>query len=363
MIPLFSHDHPVSRHPVMFPTKWSFIRAGLTINLERVQTYARVFPTVVPSQHFLIKLLFSLDVRMDQALESYYDQVDKRARKLSMAMNMTSPYYKGKVFEGVFYGQGSTEVLLLNEDYFDFMAVNDHWQSAAPIQVLQHPKSDFSMVIPFGKPYSEEQGLTVVSINIAMLAVMYRAFILQRKEKVNGFSPYHFLGGYALPNMLNSHLDLALFNRYYRLAFGIDDDTNRPKMRHPFTMLDYTTQTDLAITQALTYVQSQHRNFTSTLQNLPALVKLDMSEVLRMPDVYPTAQVDWALHAARLKQVHFLLQVCEETAAVTDRTELGRILKAFAHNSVEVMIEQMLPPLLAEQALGDMALIEAITRV
>ncbi len=357
MIPLFS-PLPQVQTPVVFPSKWEYIKLGLSLNLERVQTYARLYPFAVPANHYLVRLIMSLSVPMEIPLERYYDRVDALAKNMSMAMQMTSPYYRGKMHQGVFYGKDSSEVFLLNEDYFDYMWVHDNWKEATPIKVLQHPKSDLGMFVPFGKAYSEERGLSVISINIAMLAVMYRAFILKRKSPVNGHSPYMFLGGFVLPNMLNSHLDIAIFNRYYRQVFGIEEANNIPRFKHSFRMPDYSFQTDFALSQAVEYATRQHRNFNATLHALPAISKTNMAEVLLMPDTFATTQNDWALQVTRLKAVRLLIKICGSTAAATDRTQLIRLLRSYAHNNVEGMIEQMLPEELSQEAFFDMLAIQ-----
>lgn len=360
MIPFFSRTNRDAQlsTPVVFPPKWSYVKTGLQINLEKVQTYSKLYPFAVPSQHFLNRLITSISVPMSVPLERYYDLVDGMAKNLSMSMQMTSPYYRGKVHNGVFYGKGSSEVLLLNEDYFDSTWVHENWRQACPIKVLQHPKSDLGMFVPFGRPYSQETGLSVISINITMLAVMYRAFILQRKSLINGQSPYMFLGGFVLPNMLDSHVDIALFNRYCRVAFDIDDQNNIPSVRHSFTMPDYSALTDFTIAQAVEHAKRQHRNFNTTLKSLPAISQLNMSEVLQMPDTYRTMQDDWALQACRLKAIRFLIHVCGSTAAATDRGQLIKLLRSSSHYNIKDMMEQMLPAELAQEAFNDMALIE-----
>jgi hypothetical protein len=357
MIPLFNRMPEVAV-PVMFPRRWDYIRTGLQINIERVQTFAQIYPVAVASSHFLIRLLMSLGIPMSVPLARYYDAVDARAKAAASVMNMTSSYAHGRVHEGIFYGAGCQEIILLDENYFDFMWVHDNWREACPITVLMHPKSDLNMLLPNGKSYSDEEGLVVVSINLAMLAVMYRAFTLEQTRKSDSLSPYQFVGGYVLPNMLASHVDVAVFNRFYRHAF----DQHEPviQTRHSFRMTSYGGYVDQAAEQVIENVTRQHRNFATTLRCMPAVSQLDMSQVMEMPDIFPTTQVDWALFAARTKVMRLLLKVCAPTALATDRGTLGRLTRAYAHNNVAGMAGQMLPDGAREEFFADMSAIEAL---
>ncbi len=340
------------------PPKWNYVKTGLAINLERVLTYNRLYPFALPGQHFLVKLLAAIAGSLATPLERYYDRVDSLALGLSMTLGMTSSYNRGRVHDGVFYGEGCTEVLLLDDDYFDYFKAHERWQEAQPIKVLEHPKSDLRFLPPLGRTTSPEQGLVVISINIAMLAVMYRAFELQ-KQRVGGTkSMYHFLGGWVIPNMLRSHVDIAVFNRYKRGALGISDHQNEPTLGHPFRLAEYGYIVDECVQWSLEHVKRQHRNFHTTLSNLPAVRAPNMLHALLMPDMPPTLQVDWALHAARLQAIVFLLQVCRPTAAATDRDTLSRIVRAQARNNVMGMIQEMLPPHLSETMVYQMRFIE-----
>lgn len=360
MIPLFSYM-PETLAPVSLPPRWPYLRQGLVNNLERVKTYCRLYPQAVPGEHFLVKLLAAVTTPIELSLEHFYDQVDGLAKNVSMALQMTGSHYRGKVHDGIFYGAGCAEVLLLDEEYFDYYWVHDHWQDACPIKVIQHPKSDLRMLVANGKSYSEEKGLVVVTINIAMLAVMYRAFLLQRQRRAVPHSPYQFIGGFVLPNMLATHLDIALMNRYRLHAAGLRVPAGSraqpyagPNRRHSFQMLNYDSFAKECVEWVIDNVKRKHLNFYQTLRNLPAFSQPDMAEALKMPSIYPTTQVDWALQASRLQAVRFLLDVCAPTAQATDRGTLIRIARAYALNNTANMMEIMLPQELAQGALEDM---------
>lgn len=341
MIPLFS-DIPEIVAPVIFPKRWEFIRTGLKINIERAQTYARIYPQAVPSSHFLIRLLMTLAVPMSLPTARYYDAVDGRAKAIAMHMQMTSPYYKGEVHQGVFYGEGSSEILMLNEDYFDFQWVHDNWEKAVPIKVIEHPKSDLNMLLPLGRAYSAERGLSVLTINIAMLAVMYRAFTLQQTRLQDSRSPYQFLGGYVLPNILASHADLVVFNRLYRQVFELGA-SERPLYRNSFHMPSYESFVQDAMEYSAKILTDQHRNFYATMRGMPAVSVFDMAQSLEQPDVYPTSANAWALFATRHRALRLLIKINENTAAATDRRHLQQAQIAYSRNNVVGMVIQQLP--------------------
>ena len=237
---------------VQFP-QWQYVRDGLRRNLGTTLAYHRRNPTAVKSSHFLVRLLQSITVPKSQNLQRYYDNVDSIALNVSMALKMTSSLYRGHVFNGVFYDQDSTEILIAHNEAFDYELANRDWPNLCPVKVLRHPRSDLGLGLLDGQPRGVESGLAVVAINITMLAIQYRAFRLQEQalagEDESQRSVMQFVRMYVLPNMLLSHLDLALFNRADALARG--RPLGASVGRASFQTLDYGNRVDTVYKDAL----------------------------------------------------------------------------------------------------------------
>ena len=200
------------------PPVWNNIKKLLNHNLDRVIRYYRQSPMAVKSSHLLVRLLHSIAVPKSQHIIRYYSNVSDIALEVAMSMGITSSLYKGRVFNGIFYGEGSQEIIIAHDTPFDYLDIEDNWENLEPIKVVRHSRSDLGMNIPDGTVTGNNDGVAVIMINVVMLALQYRAFREQeaRFRLMNGInerSIYQFVHMYPLTNMIRSQTDCALFNR------------------------------------------------------------------------------------------------------------------------------------------------------
>lgn len=327
--------------------QWLYVREGLQRNVAAVQAYARQNPTAVRAQHFLVRLLGAIDVSHAHNLERYYDIVDSRALNVAMALKMTSPIYPGQVFEGEFYGWGNREILIAHNTDFDPYEAHQNWQSLAPIQVLRHPLSDLGLPILDGvKNFGSEKGLVVLLINIPLLAVQYRAFS-QDDDRYNQDLPgsmrtvEQFLRMYVLPNMLASHLDLAIFNRISCLQ--AHQPVGHSTYRHPFFLPDYSHRCDQVLQEVLDKLYLGSQMLPGILRSVPAVTLENMDEVMRVPQVVQTRQVLWALITARTNALSFMFKASRLGAAITNGQEVQRLRRAALSWKSDKILRSALP--------------------
>ena len=350
MIPLFT---PGPRPPatVSIPPKWNYVRAQVEKNLYTAVTYYQQWAKPNRQFRFLTQLLETIDVPMDLPLERYTRYVQDKAMSFSIALGMTSPLSKGRAFHGEFFSKDNTEFFIASDSYFDASWTDDHIRSASPMKFLTHPKSDLDMVLPGGtERYSNETGLVVVLINIAQLAVMWRSYKLT--AIANGdedHSTQLFIERIVLPSMLLSQTEIAFFNRLYRKLYAVEDRDNEVSQRHPFPMLDIRSRTDDLIAEVITNYPFVDPIFDKLLQNTPALFSADMGDALLLPDVAPTAQVEWLLICSRLKAYDFVIKASGSKALAANQGTIAQLLRAFRSNGVGNMMDNNLPPECAEQ--------------
>lgn len=331
---------------VKTPTEWYYVKDGLRKNLAVVVKYYRNTSMAVPANHFLVKLLQSVAVSQSLPLDRYYANVDAVAMNLSMALKMTSSIYGGKIFDGTFYGPGSDEVIIAIDDPFDPRAVDRDWKNASPVKVLMSPKSDLALNIPDGKANTSEKGLSVFTVNIPMLAVMYRAFRNSEVTFVQGAeesqrSLMQFVHMYVLPNMLFSHLDIALFNRIHNLQRNIPMGVSRKN--HPFYLTDWTLRVDRIQKDILDFLNKGQYNFSTMLRYIPAAVEDNMETAMLVPSMAPTRQVMWALTAARLPVLDFVFYQNAKGNAYPNRAEINKVLRDVLWYARDQMLQQYLP--------------------
>lgn len=321
--------------------QWNYILKGLQRNVQKVQQYYRTNNPTVRSDHFLIRLLESLPVPRSMALEQYYGAVDRVALTHAQALGMTSPLSRGKLFRGTFYGANTPEYLLAVDDYFDFVEADRDWQNVVAVKPLMHAKSDLKLLLANGQPYSAETGLTVIQVNIPMLAVQWRAFVNAEKLRTtnNPRTIAMFLATYVIPNMLPAHLDLAIFNRLYNDATAADTDSNEPYRAHPFGLPKYDFMVDDALETVLENIQRSPLDFQTVLKTMPAVFQDSQWQVLKMPDVVPTMQVDWLLVYSRLKAVDLLFKLCGTDLLAKNQVRVNQILKALRRNNIYTLLD------------------------
>jgi hypothetical protein len=335
----------VSQAGQKFPD-WQYVRDGLKRNLGQVIRFYRKNPMAVQSSHFLVKLLQSITVPHGMNLERYYDNVDALALHVSMALKMTSSIAKGRVFDGIFYGQGNPEILIAHTESFNIQEAHRNWQNVCAVKVLRHAKSDLGLNLPNGYESGSESGMAVIAINIPMLAIQYRAFRLNEQfiTETTGESQrsiYQFIHMYVIPNMLFSHLDVAVFNRLDNLRKGAP--LGETTKEHSFYLADFSDKADKALTQILHNLQSGGKDFTNILKNTPLVTKDNLEQLFALPDIAPTQQALWALVIARLPAVAFLFQVLENGPGVSDRHQINKVLREVQRWRTNSLMKNMLP--------------------
>ncbi len=313
---------------------WDYVQAGLDRNLQTVQRYYKIRPFSVKSNHILVRLLNSLGVAHDQNLERFHDIVEAKSPYLGMTFKMTSSIHKGILHDGLFYGEGTQEVIFATSEYFNPYLVEKHWQDVSAVTVLDHPRSDLDMLLPTGRKSTNETGIAVIAVNVPMLAVQYRTFSkIQFERMQTGISPLttaQFVHMYVLPNMVASHLDVALFNRAVNLTTGAPMGVSTSK--HRFPLIDYTARVDKVYSDLTKFIHTNDRDFYTILESFPAVSVPSMLTVNRLPDQAPTRQVAWAEVLTRLKALDWLTKISPDHGVRYNRSELNYFVREFVRN-------------------------------
>jgi hypothetical protein len=331
--------------PVMYAANWNYVKAGLTQNLGRVIQFYRRNPMAVQSDHFLVRLLQSITIDPIMSLERYYANVDSLSLNLSMVLKMTSNIYKGSVFDGTFYGPNSKEILVADDEGFDPVLANKNWKNLSAVKVLSHPYSDLNLNLPNGTKKSNEQGISVLSINIALLAIQYRAFKLAEAEIVEEGGArrtiMQFIHMYVLPNMLASHLDFAILNRMYNIITYQDNAAWNNK--HSFHLTDFSNKLDSVQKTTIDNLDKSKRTFVGAMRTIPVIVKPNMEEAMLLPNIASGRQVQWALIVSRLVPIKLLIEVAQGQFATKNSSETNMMLRTFERMKNDGTMRDALP--------------------
>ena len=309
----------LSNSSITRPPGFDLIQRIYQRDIEKIVEYFHSRVYAVKSNHLLCRLLGVGGVPASYSLDRFLEVAIARAPYVAKHFNFTSSINYGEVRQGnstVFYGPSCSEIILYNEDYFDASQVASNWKSAQAVKVLEHPISDLGLIIPNGYKNSSDYGLAVISVNIPMLLVQYRGFVLEQMRKVNDGSESllgetHFVHMYVIPNMLYSHAELVVVNRVMNLFYGAPQGS--ATKRYPFPIVDYSDKMDKELSQVLKHITDTRMLYASFLKNIPSIFAEDAQMALEMPDIARTRQAWWAMLITRLRIMKFMLDAGSST--------------------------------------------------
>lgn len=302
-------NHP--KHPTVKPGQIDLLRRTYKREVQKVIDYygSRVYS--IDNNHILNRMIVTGCPAVRYDLQKFTSAIKTRAPSLAAVYELTSSEKYGKVRSGNFYG-GTMEILLHDSSDFDEEQVYANWRYAEPVKVLTHPFSDYKLVLPDGKKYTSKDGLlTVLSINISMLMVQYKAFVDSRialnDEDRMRLGSAHFIKMHVLPNILKSQVELVLYNRLKNQFYGIPG--HECEARLPFPIIDYTSIADDIAKEYIDRFADKPMSYAQVLQSIPGIYKSNMLDTLCMPDEAKTKQVWWALFLTRLEDMFFLMHL------------------------------------------------------
>lgn len=359
---LFFNTPSVISYGVLRYPQWNYVREGLLRNLQSVQSFYNSRVMAVKSNHFIARLVNNINVSHNHDLERYYDIVDARSNAIAAVMRMTSSLQRGAIFNGVFYGQGCMEVIMVDSSSFNPIDAYKNWRTLEAVKVVMHPRSDLGLMLPNGKATGAETGLAVISVNIPLLAIQFRAFVAEQLAKGDDDSPQgvgHFVHRYVLPNMLPTQLDYTIFNRVCNIATGAP--MGESTRAHPFThMADLATQCDKVHIDLVGGFKGRSMDFKAVLATIPAVTKNTMEQVMVIPENASTRQVLWAEVLSRIDALTMTIQFAGEVSLSRNMSLINSFAREFKMYQQDKAIATHLPRDIYHDAFRKMQAISAL---
>lgn len=331
--------------PLRIGQDWSNIQQGLRFNLLKTIEYYQTNVGAVANEHLLVTILNSIGVSTKLPLDRYYANVIDRSGDLSRVMNLTSGFNRGKVKEGVFYA--CKETILYLEDDFNYEEYYKDWLNIRALNVLRHPYSDISLLLPDAKVNGTLQGIAITSLDIAKLCIQYKAFRDREAYRYKTIPDYveltdkQFIKMHVLPNALPSILDESIFNRLYCYSVGMP--LGEVYGRHPFYLTDWSKRLDLYLLQKLKYFKHNKLDFTTLLQSVGLVDLPNLLDLCLLPDVAKTRQVMWLLVLARTRTLIWLLKLTKDSGSNSNNADINRLKKFFTRVKYNNEIITQLP--------------------
>lgn len=328
-----------------------YLRQPLLESLIMVKKYYRENIVYLDSTSVLASILFNIDLGLDVSDKQYVGYLESRTDSLSRSLNITSSFNYGKIFSNEFYSD--REILLLDTRRFNIDIANQYWENLAPVYPLLHPWSDIDYTLPIGgKINTANNGLSVINVNIGLLAYQFRAFLknhMKENEPLNTTIPI-FLSQYVLPNMLNKQIDIAIFNILMNEWYQRPNSRSLEKMPFPLPIHQYMNKIKNMCKDILKWISNGRTLlYTQMLEGIPSLYEDNMAETFQMPDIANTRQVWWAVELARLNITLFLIDIGGKESIAYNRSYLSELQKDLSYLQSEKIYSKMFDRQYAEK--------------
>lgn len=286
----------------------AYVRRTYQTLIKDVKTYYRKNPKYVASTNLIALIIqqFVINARMDD--NDWASYVDRYSRSFIKDFGLTSPINSGRIHDkGITLGPQSEELAMVSFERFDTAGLGKTWRELTPVKYLYHTRTDCTLPIMNNTTPGRAYG--VIQINIPMLMVQYRYW--RRWQESLGViqfeNAYRFVGSYVLPNMIDSFLDIAFFNRLDRQSQGIATPTF--PVSHPFYLTDLTPRL-LKLEESINFEASiKGRDVERLALITPMLAKSNLFEVLKLPREPVTYQNQWCITLARMPFVRYLVRM------------------------------------------------------
>lgn len=323
--------------------QWSFAQAGLLKNIEKIEQYYRDYPTAVESSHLLVRLIQSIAVSRKLSFDRYVANCTALSLNVAQSLKLTSGLSKGQVWDGVFYGSGTKEIIIGHDTLFPLYESYDNWKDLRPVTVLQHSQTNTALLLPDGRVSSLDKGVAVIAVNIPMLMAMYYRFNEEQDDEEAAGRPrrtiLQFVCSYALAGMMRSHLDCVFVNRLYNRISGAPVT---PAIRkHSFFLNDYDAAIDSIMDQQVAFLRNMKKRFSGVLKAIQLPMSSDMWEFGKLPAVPETLQAEWALVASRIKLIALMCLVQKDYERINTR-ELSMIRRLAKMHQTRQLIKNNL---------------------
>lgn len=309
-------------------------RELMGVQVERYKQYRAQNPGYLKSDHLILRLLNMIDVPFDGDLPDYYLRVASIVNRMAGQMGLCTAAHHGRVrTESNFYGKGVNEIVIaVADDSITPAQIWFNWRTMSAVRVLSHPISGCGILELDGDQTFKDlaPGATaVIEVNIPLLACQYHLWRMAVSALVPtgpNIPAAHFVSQVVIPNMLPSHLDVAVLNTLHSLL-GTKDYT-KVDSDMPFYTTDLYPRLEKGLEELAAKFSSQTYTYKDILVNIPVFGQDNLLQTVKMPDIAFTNQAIWALTIARLPVIAMLLKFDALSRNVKNDSEQNRIRRS-----------------------------------
>lgn len=323
---------------------WSYVKRTLTSELNKIlYNYHYIRHDSVMGTHLLERLITTLNLPPTEDHYSYMDNAIDNLPGVARAMNLSHATNAGKLHRGEFYNNSSREIIFLHESNFDIESGVKGWRDLRPVEVVEHSFSDMSWMPPSSDYGVNKDAIAVIMINGPMLALQYREWLNRESIQLDetAFPIRTFIGKYVLPNMLPSHMDLVIWNRFVNKCLGLPNDSNNQRQSIP--VMDFTRRLDeLYLLEANNIIRHRY-----PLNEIPGYFPLVTRDTLRdylvFDDLSDTRYTLWIMGLIRLRKLMFLIEFFEQYDQLDKYQWFNPLLRDLLRLTSDNVFRQYLP--------------------
>lgn len=306
---------------------WNNARQAMYDELNKLARYFRDSSEWILNTHALVKLLKSDTTPLYDNADTTLEIARNRWLEDAELFGISTPYRRvTSVPNNIAYPNNINEYLVLDDSIPLGNEIKTRWQYLEPIRVLDHPYADLNLSIPnsrfIGDPVNGNKAY--ICINIPVLILQYRLWQKYEADR-NGLeidNPQIFLARYPLFNIVNSHMDIVLRNRFI-LHYNQVEPAPFKRLRVGGVAVNDTSHyVDRALLHAVKIVTSGKLAFTELNQQIPQLSYANVAQTLILPEMSYTRSVRWVYDASRLNWLTFLAQYHQDHGTDKNRDDL-----------------------------------------
>ena len=291
---------------------WNNARQNIYTEINKLVRYYREARERVTNNNPLVKLLKADSTPLYANADYTIELARNRWLKDAELYGINTPFRKASYLpDNIAYPNNVKEYVAMDDSIPYGNEVKINWKQLGPIKVIDHPYADLNLSVPNGRFQGEPiYGNSIfLSINIPMLVLQYRLWQKHEAEPQNldVEDPAVFLVRYPLMNLMNSHMDLVLRNRFLNFYYGREPEQFKVLRQGGVAVNDTSNFVDRSLRECVKVITSKDLNFFELNQQVPQLSYANMAQSLVLPDMSYTRTVRWVYDASRITWYCFLV--------------------------------------------------------
>lgn len=308
---LIFHDLPEINFSSPFNPRLEYVLNGIGSNVVKKMDHELRSAKTVSSDHPILGMLNSVSARLDEDAYFHYKAAVDMSTEWCAARGITTSSKAARPFKGEILGGDDFEFIYhttssLSSSNFKGNALKN-WKDFSPLRVIACDYNDSFPWVPGECPIPDNEGIAVFSIDLPMLAMMFRAWDEERMKNKDTETRSQFVRKYVLLPVMRSLMNVKLMNRYYALRVGKwVDSIERDK---ELALVNYEQKLLKEQLKSLNETVLRGASYPELLSNLHINQETNLWDMIEDTQDSLTAQNRWLMILAEIPLWRLLLSI------------------------------------------------------